>query len=491
MLQMSMGCQWSSRACATSGISLASGLVALLLSAAILISGATASIFQSGPDIQEAISRAGPGDTIIVGAGEHSPFEVNKPLNILAAGAEIHAAVQKPAITISSDGVEISGFKIIGVGKDTQLKFDYYMQNPEAAAGKRLDLPNSAITVKGDNIAISNTTIFGAEAGVFADGSMNITLLNDTFDSCGSGAILKSLDPGRIIACTFSKCDKYGLDIEGCSEFTIRNNRVLNTVNAGMQLKESARCAVTDNLFSGNMEGLALWNSTFIDVLRNSADHNYYGILLAESDNNTVMDNNADENTRSEIVKGFGVGISLQANSSRNVVEKNKARKNFNGIEATRGCKLNAIYGNNASDNTHGLRMDKNYNNLIFGNNFARNKIDAYENASRNTWNNTTIGNFYDDYKGKDRDNDGIGDQPYPVPGMESKSVDSRPLSRPYAALPADAVELRAETLTYARYSSVEDEGAAPFKVVNGAVVIQARGPSGPPEFPESKPIFD
>lgn len=490
MLQMSMEWQWSSRACGTSGINLALILVMLILSAITLTAGASAAIFQSGPDIQEAISRAGPGDTIIVGAGEHSPFEVDKPLKILAAGAEVHAAVQKPAITISSDGVSISGFRIDGVGKDTQLKFDYYMQNPEAAAGKRLDLPNSAIVVNGNNIAISNTTIFGAEAGIFADGRMNITLLNDTFDSCGSGAILKSLDPGKIIACTFSKCDKYGLDIERCSEFTIRSNRVLDTVNAGVLLKECARSAVTDNLFSGNLEGLALWNSTLVDVLRNSADHNYYGILLAGSDNNTVMDNNANENSRSEIVSGFGIGISLQANSSWNVVAKNNARKNFNGIEATRGCKLNVIYGNNASDNTHGLRMDKNYNNLIFGNNFARNKIDAYENASRNTWNNTTIGNFYDDYKGKDRNNDGIGDQPYPVPGMESKSVDSRPLIRPFAPLSADANELRAEPLMYARYSGIEDEEAAPFKIVNGAVVIQARGPSGPPKFPESKPIF-
>ena len=465
-------------------------MLLLSLLASVLIATASATIIQSGPDIQAAIAKASPGDTIIVGAGEHSTFEVDKPLKILAAGAEIRAGIQKPAITISSDGVSISGFRIEGVGKDTTSKFDYYMQNPEAAAGQRLDLPNAAIIVNGNDAVIGNTTIFGAEAGVFADSSMNISLLNDTFESCGSGAILKAFDPGKIVGCTFSKCDNYGLDIEGCSEFTICNNSLIDTANVGILLKDSTKCKVTDNLFSGNMEGLFLWNSTFNDILRNSADYNSYGIVLAGSDNNTVMYNNADENSRSEIVKGFGVGISLQANSSKNVVAKNTARKNFNGFEAIEGCKLNVIYGNNATDNTHGLRMDKNYNNLIFGNNFARNEINAYENDSRNTWN-TTVGNYYSDYKGKYGNNDGIGDQPYALPGMESKSVDLRPLVRPYAAPLISVDDLRAESLMYARYSSLEDEGTEPYRIVNGAIVIQAKGPTGPPTFPESKPILD
>lgn len=496
MLPMSMVWRWYSRRCATSGIDLAVKPVMLLqllllsILASMLISSASASIIQSGPDIQAAIARAVSGDTIIVGAGEHGTFEVDKPLRIIAAGAEIHAEIQKPAITIGSDGVSVSGFRIQGIGKDTASKFNYYMQNPEAAAGQRLDLPNAAIIVNGNDAVIDNTTIFGAEAGVFADSSMNISLLNDTFEDCDSGVILKSFDPGRIVGCTFSKCDKAGLDMERCSEFTVYNNRIMSTTNIGMLLKESYNCNVTDNLFSGNTEGLALWNSTSIDVLGNMADHNYYGILLAGSDNNTVMGNNADENARSEIATGFGVGISLQGNSSRNVVAKNNARKNFNGFEAIKGCRLNVIYGNNASDNTHGLRMDKNYNNLIFGNNFARNEINAYENASRNTWN-TTIGNYYSDYKGKDGNSDGIGDQSYTVPGMESKSIDLRPLVRPYAAPIISVNVLRGEPLMYARYGSLDDDYTRPYRIVNGAVVIQAKGPTGPPTFAESKSIFD
>ncbi len=497
MQPMSMVWQWSSRACGISGIDLGVKPIILLqllllsLLASLLISSASATIIQSGPDIQAAIANANPGDTIIVGAGEHNIFEVDKPLKVLAAGAEIRAGIQKPAITISSDSVSVSGFRIVGVGKDTTSKFDYYMQNPGAAAGQRLDLPNAAILVNGNDVVIDNTTIFGAEAGIFTDSALNISLLNDTFESCDSGVILKSCDPGKIVSCVFSKCNKAGMDIEGCSEFVISNNSVKDTTNVGLLLKESDECNVTDNLFSGNIEGLALWNSTFIDVLRNSADHNYYGILLSGSDNNTIMDNNANDNSRSEIVKGFGVGISLQGNSSCNVIARNTARRDFNGFEAIKGCKLNVIYGNNATDNTHGLRMDKNYNNLIFGNNFARNTINAYENLSRNTWN-TSVGNYYSDYKGKDVNGDGIGDQPYKLPGTtNTKSVDLKPLIRPYAARKLSVNELRSEPVIYARYSSLVNEDETPYKIVSGAIVIQAKEPTGPPTFPESKPIFD
>jgi nitrous oxidase accessory protein len=477
---------WCSQECDTSGIDAAfKAIILLSLLASALLSCACASVIQSGPDIQTAIASARSGDTIIVGSGEHNTFEVDKPLTIKASGAAIRAGVQRPAITINADDVRISGFRIEGMGKDTTSKFNYYMQNPQAAAGQRLDLPNAAMIVNGNDAIITNTTIFGAQAGVFTDSTINISLVNNTFESCDTGAILNSCSPGKVEGCRFSGCKNYGLDIEGCSDLLLLKNSIVNTVNAGVLLKESTQCNVRDNLFSGNTEGLALWNSTFTDISGNEADHNYYGILLTESDNNTVTNNNAIENTRSEIVNGFGDGISLQANSSSNVVAKNTARKNFNGLELTKGCKLNVIYGNNATDNTHGLRMDKNYNNLIYGNNFARNQINAYENASSNAWN-TTIGNYYSDYKGKDANGDGIGDKPYDLPGMDSKSSDLKPLVRPYAAAMMDVEEIRAEARQYEKHGiDEENENAIPYKVLNGAIVISANMPTAPPKWPE------
>ena len=236
----------------------------------------------------------------------------------------------------------------------------------------------------------------------------------------------------RIESCSFSNCKKYGLDIEQSRDLMLENNSIANTTNAGTLLKESDGCSISGNVFSKNTFGLSLWNASYNQVKRNRADHNYYGILVTDwSNNNTITDNVAEDNSRSEIVKGFGIGISLQENSSYNMLVRNTAKRNFNGLEVSRGCKFNAVYDNNASENSHGIRLNENRNNLIFGNNFYNNNINAYENTSLNIWN-TTIGNYYSDYRGKDENGDGIGDQPYSLPGPESKSFDHRPLIRPY-----------------------------------------------------------
>ncbi|MDD1752758.1 MAG: hypothetical protein LUQ38_06705, partial [Methanotrichaceae archaeon] len=164
----------------------------------------------------------------------------------------------------------------------------------------------------------------------------------------------------------------------------------------------------------------------------------------------------------------------------------NAANRNFNGLEVTRGCKVNAIYGNNATDNVHGIRMDKCRNNIIYGNDFVRNKINAYENSSHNIWN-TTFGNFYSDYRGEDYNRDGIGDTPYDLPGGDSDSADSKPLMHPFVPSTIDMKGLRAEASRIANYFPEEE---LPYKKIDGVILIRSNKPVAPPKWPQSKPLF-
>ena len=148
---------WSSRACATSAIELrpqgsraAAGLACSLAILFLLLSAVQASTIDAGSNIQAAIDSASAGDIILVSAGDYGSFLVDRPVTIMGEGEPcLYAGLQRPAIEVKSDGVAISGFRIKGVGKDTTAKFNYYMQNPAAAAGASLDDPNSAIVVKG------------------------------------------------------------------------------------------------------------------------------------------------------------------------------------------------------------------------------------------------------------------------------------------------------------------------------------------------------
>uniref|UniRef100_UPI0034E28BB3 right-handed parallel beta-helix repeat-containing protein n=1 Tax=Methanothrix sp. TaxID=90426 RepID=UPI0034E28BB3 len=100
--------------------------IAIILS--LLSSPAMAVQIPAGQDVQSAINSAAPGDTLILEAGEHRPFVVDRPLTLIGYGAFIRSDVQSPAIAVRSDGVRIEGFSIAGVKRPSEEKFKYYME---------------------------------------------------------------------------------------------------------------------------------------------------------------------------------------------------------------------------------------------------------------------------------------------------------------------------------------------------------------------------
>lgn len=503
MPPMSMTWPWSSRACATSGTKpvhmvrsrarmralLSITLLALLLFHSTLFVVASGRTIQAGGDIQTAISSAEAGDIIVAGPGDYGSFDVDKPLTIVGQGGPmLRATIQMPALEVNSDGVTISGFSVQGVGKDTNAKFAYYMQNPMAASGQRLDEPNAAIIVHGNDFRLEDTAVFGSQVGILAENVNNLTLQNMTLEGCDTGASLAGCTASKVSFCKISNCKKYAIDIEQSRDMILDNNSILNNSNGGVLLKATDGCTVQDNVFSTNTFGLSLWNASHNQLKRNRADHNYYGFLVTSSSNyNNITDNSALDNTRSEIVTGFGIGFSLQENSSNNIMIRNTAKRNFNGLEVSRGCQFNAVFGNNASENSHGIRLNENRNNLIFGNSFFNNDINAYENTSLNIWN-TTTGNYYSDYRGLDANGDGIGDQPYSLPGPESRSSDYKPLIRPNREGDLGFAALREAVRKYATFGPAPEEIPLTRKV-KGVTVISSHASGIPPKWTESRPL--
>jgi len=70
---------------------------------------------------------------------------------------------------------------------------------------------------------------------------------------------------------------------------------------------------------------------------------------------------------------------------------------------------------------------DNSNGSLIYLNNFSGNLYHAIDNGSYNKWDNTTIGNYWDNYTGMDVDRNGIGDTPYNITG-KSSSMDTKPI---------------------------------------------------------------
>ena len=69
-------------------------------------------------------------------------------------------------------------------------------------------------------------------------------------------------------------------------------------------------------------------------------------------------------------------------------------------------------------------------NNIIYYNTIKQNSEWNANDEVLNQWDNGNVGNYWDDYTGKDDDSDGIGDTPYNIPDGEggSNNEDRYPL---------------------------------------------------------------
>ncbi|MFW9866750.1 MAG: nitrous oxide reductase family maturation protein NosD [Candidatus Thorarchaeota archaeon] len=196
----------------------------------------------------------------------------------------------------------------------------------------------------------------------------------------------------------------------------VLNSRFIDNLNSGIQIYGD------NNLISTN---IIKWNKVspdayagirvsgnFNNITANEISrNNLFGISLTD-DNNVVLNNNIFNNSR------YGIALSSNLNE---IITNNITNNGISGIRIF--ASYNNITGNLIENNTaYGIEIFNDYseNNLIYTNLFINNGIQASDNSTpfSNFWDNGTIGNYWDDYKGADLDDDGIGDEPYNITGI-------------------------------------------------------------------------
>lgn len=100
-----------------------------------------------------------------------------------------------------------------------------------------------------------------------------------------------------------------------------------------------------------------------------------------------------------------------------------------NGLYFT-NSKNNIVENNTISNNTQAINLsDSCKKNIIFHNNFLNNSQKSFDEGN-NSWFHFNQGNYWDDYNGLDKNNDGIGEKSYLIDGGEN--LDKYPLMMPY-----------------------------------------------------------
>ncbi|MFP4050664.1 MAG: NosD domain-containing protein [Thermoplasmata archaeon] len=218
-----------------------------------------------------------------------------------------------------------------------------------------------------------------------------------------------------------------GINVAYSDNINIKGNEMFNNSNRGISLYHSDNCMIENNIIvSTSVSGISLTKSNRTRVVDNKIiKNNNFGIRLQYSGENEIVENNVSANKGSAII--------LRGESDRNNVNRNIISKNAEGVRAL--GEFNSIVDNVISSNDYyGVYLSKSENISVYHNDFVDNKEQGVDYGSNNQWYNESLseGNYWNDYTGKDSNDDGIGDEPYANIGGRAGSQDEYPLMEPY-----------------------------------------------------------
>jgi parallel beta-helix repeat protein len=187
--------------------------------------------------------------------------------------------------------------------------------------------------------------------------------------------------------------DSVGVRVGGHTGVTVRNGKT-QAFSTGIYFIDMQSSAIESVTTLRNRFGFYIHASKKITVKDSDVEFNIYGLHLQNSDDCVLQNNLLARQTYNS---PGGYGLYMYA-SSRNRVTDNTIDSNINW----------GIWFSDAKEN------------VFFHNNVVGNNPPVSDNTEgSNVWydKQTKEGNWWADYKGKDADNDGIGDTPYPILG--------------------------------------------------------------------------
>lgn len=406
--------------------------------------------------IQEAVDAANDGDIVFVKAGTYNgSVTIDKPLALIGEDKETTTILgdwelNGTTILVRRDAVTISELTLESVanavsGRGVHLLHVRYcnVSNCNFASGWIGVWLYGASENKIENNYIDGTGTIAFSSGINIQNSHNNTITGNDIAEYDYGlAVILNKSIGNIVTENFVLNCYNGIWVHSSyNNRIIGNNVTINgdifvsaTDNAmqgssGLRLFSSSNNVIAGNNISYVPNGIRIKSTSHFNRVENNTLTNniYWGLILNDdSNNNTIVGNKLVHN-----INGLEIGF-----CSNNTLRHNCIKANHDYGMYLYNASTNKITANNITDNQVGAYFTDSSNNIVYHNNFINNPkhvtvtsssgeahsgINAFDNGY------PSGGNYWDDYKGTDANNDGIGDTPYPV-SEYSNNTDNYPI---------------------------------------------------------------
>jgi nitrous oxidase accessory protein len=342
----------------------------------VILTALSAQVSPDGPvtRIADAVAAAAPHDTIVVAPGVYAEptIVIDRPLTLIGLpGAILDGEGERGLITITGDSVTVQGFTL----RDTGITF--------------VD-DRAAIEVDQASFCrIVGNRIEDAFFGIYLANSGDCLVAGNTLAASGE----RETRSGN------------GIHLWYSTRITIRDNEIRGHRD-GIYFEFVEDSRVVDNVSEGNLRyGLHFMFSDRCDYIDNTFARNGAGVAVMYTESVVMIGNDFDDNRG-----GASFGLLLkEITDSR--IEGNRFRRNSVGLHAE-GANRVEVIGNDFISNGWAVTVLANSGESLFErNNFVANTFDVSTNSRRAY--STFEGNYWDRYRGFDRDRDGVGDIPF------------------------------------------------------------------------------
>ncbi len=380
----------------------AAGLTVVVLFGAVMADAAAARewvVAAGSGALSSVIERAGPGDTVRLGSGDHAGLVVlSRPLKLVGdAGARIVGPGAGTVVTITGADVTVRGLEIVGSGSSHE----------DLDSGIKLT-KTAKDGVVADNRLVGNLVgidVHGAR-GTVVRGNSIVGRRGHRVNERGNGIYIWNA-PGTVVDGNSVRYGRDGIFVNTSRKNTFRNNR-FEDLRFAVHYMYTNGGELTGNVSRNNHAGYALMFSKNLVVRgnesRNDRDH---GIMLNYANRAEIEGN---------VVVGGGEKCLFMYNANKNRIADNRFEACRIGIHFTAGSERNEITGNA----------------------FVGNRTQVKYVGSRwLDWSAGGRGNYWSDHAAFDIDADGFADMAYRPNDLMDHILWTQPAARLLLGSPA------------------------------------------------------